>query len=119
MICGLGHRCGLDLAWLWLWCRPAATTPIGPLAWETLYAAGAALKRKKKEKTLCDAAPESLCNLPSPWYTIPGSSPRALSSFTPPGLCLCSSPCLKHSSPSFIICPPAQPRLPPNAEGPL
>ena len=20
--CGVGHRCGSDLAWLWLWCRP-------------------------------------------------------------------------------------------------
>ena len=30
-----------------LWCRPAATAPIGPLAWESPYAAGAALKRQK------------------------------------------------------------------------
>ena len=22
--CGVGHRCGLDLALLWLWCRVAA-----------------------------------------------------------------------------------------------
>ena len=48
MSCGVGRRCSSDLVLLWLWCRPAATTPIGPLAWETLYAAGAALKRKKK-----------------------------------------------------------------------
>ena len=26
--CGVGHRHGLDLALLWLWCRPAATAPI-------------------------------------------------------------------------------------------
>ena len=31
-----------------MWCRPAAAAPIRPLAWETSYAAGAALKRKKK-----------------------------------------------------------------------
>ena len=30
-----------------LWCRPAAATPIRPLAWETPYATGAALKRQK------------------------------------------------------------------------
>ena len=22
MSCGVGHRCGLDLVWLWLWRRP-------------------------------------------------------------------------------------------------
>ena len=30
---------------LWLWCRPAAVAPIGPLAWELPYASGAALKK--------------------------------------------------------------------------
>ena len=39
-----------DLALLWLWCTPAATAPIGPLAWEPLYAVGAALKSQKKKK---------------------------------------------------------------------
>ena len=34
MNCGVGHRCGSDLALLWLWCRPVATAPIRPLAWE-------------------------------------------------------------------------------------
>ena len=33
---------------LWLWCRPAAVSLIGPLAWELPYAAGTALKKKKK-----------------------------------------------------------------------
>ena len=33
-----------DPGLLWLWCRPAAVTPIRPLAWEPAYAAGAALK---------------------------------------------------------------------------
>ena len=36
-----------DPALLWLWCRPAAVAPIGPLAWEPPYAMGEALKRKK------------------------------------------------------------------------
>ena len=31
-------------------CGPAATALIGPLAWEPLYATGAALKSKKKKK---------------------------------------------------------------------
>ena len=26
--CAIGHRCGLDLALLWLWDRPAAAAPI-------------------------------------------------------------------------------------------
>ena len=29
-----------------MWCRPAAAAPIGPLAWEPLYAMGMALKIK-------------------------------------------------------------------------
>ena len=28
MSCGVGHRHGLDIALLWLWCRLAATVPI-------------------------------------------------------------------------------------------
>ena len=44
---GVGSRRGLDPAWLWLWCRPAAIAPIGPLTWEPPYAMGVALKRKK------------------------------------------------------------------------
>ena len=39
-----------DLAWLWLWRRPAATAPIIPLAWEPPYAVGAALEKGKKTK---------------------------------------------------------------------
>ena len=48
--CGVGHRLGSDLVLLWLWHRPAARAPIQPLAWELPYAAGAALKRRKKRK---------------------------------------------------------------------
>jgi len=36
-----------DPALLWLWCRPAATAPIGPLAWEPPYAAGAAQEMER------------------------------------------------------------------------
>ena len=46
--CCVGCRLGLDLALLWLWHRPAAVAPIGPLAWEPPYAVGAALKRQKE-----------------------------------------------------------------------
>ena len=42
------RRHGSDLALLWLRRRPAAASPILPLAWEAPYAADAALKRKKK-----------------------------------------------------------------------
>ena len=34
---------------LWLWCRPATTVLVRPLAWELPYAVGAALKRQKKK----------------------------------------------------------------------
>jgi len=47
--CGVGCRRGSDLALLWLWRRPPAIAPIRPLAWEPPYAAGAALKRQKKQ----------------------------------------------------------------------
>ena len=50
MSCGVDCRQGLDLALLWLWSRPAATTLIRPLAWESPYATGGALKRQKTEK---------------------------------------------------------------------
>jgi len=48
--CGVAHRRSSDLALPWLWCRPAAATPILPLAWELPYAAGMALKKKKRNK---------------------------------------------------------------------
>ena len=50
MICGVGRRCGLDLALLWLWCRPADTDLIRLLAWEPPYAVGAVLEKTKKRK---------------------------------------------------------------------
>ena len=50
MSCGIGQSHGLDLALLPLWCRPAATAPIQPLAWELPYAMGAAVKKKKEKK---------------------------------------------------------------------
>ena len=45
---GVGRRHGLDLALLWLWCRPAAVVPIRPLAWKSPCAVDAALKQKNK-----------------------------------------------------------------------
>ena len=41
-----------DPALLWLWYRSAAIAPIQPLAWESPYAAGVALKRQKKKKDI-------------------------------------------------------------------
>ena len=46
----VGFRRGLDPALLLLWCRPAATALIPPLAWEPPYAMDAALKRQKKRE---------------------------------------------------------------------
>ena len=47
MSCGVGCRQGSDRVLLWLWYRSAAVALIGPLAWESPHAAGAALKIKK------------------------------------------------------------------------
>ena len=49
MSCGVGRRRSLDPMLLWLLRRPAATAPIGPLAWEPPYAAGMALEKEKKK----------------------------------------------------------------------
>ena len=46
----MGRRSSSDPALLWLWCRPAATAPIGPLAWEPPYAAGTAVEKAKIQK---------------------------------------------------------------------
>ena len=46
MSCGVGLRCGSDVALLWLWHRSlAATALIQPLAWEPPYAVGVVLER--------------------------------------------------------------------------
>ena len=42
--CGVCGRRGSDPMLLWLWCRPAPTALIQPLAWEPPYAGVAALK---------------------------------------------------------------------------
>ena len=58
--CGVGLRHGPDPVLLCLWRRLAATAPIRSLAWESPYAVGAALKKKrflkktkKKKYLLC------------------------------------------------------------------
>jgi len=49
--CGVGHKCGLDMALLWLWCRLVATAPIRLLAWEPPYVTGVALEKTKTTTT--------------------------------------------------------------------
>ena len=56
--CGVGRRRGSDTALLWLWCRPMAIAPTGPLALEPPYAAGAALKRQKTKKRRLPPCPQ-------------------------------------------------------------
>ena len=50
MSLGVVCRRGSGPMLLWLWNRPAATTAIQPLAWETPYALGVVLKSKKKKE---------------------------------------------------------------------
>ena len=57
MSCGVGRRCGSDLALLWLWRRPAAIAPIHPLSWELPCATGVALKRQTTTITTEDMVP--------------------------------------------------------------
>ena len=50
---GVGHRCGSDLALLWLWRKLAETAPNGPLAWEPSmchWCGPEKTKEKEKEK---------------------------------------------------------------------
>ena len=49
MSCGIGCRCGSDLALLWLWYRPAAVALIQLLAWEPPNAMVVTLKNKSKK----------------------------------------------------------------------
>ena len=49
MSCGVGPIRSSDPTLLWLWHRLEATAPIGPLAWELLYAADAAPTRQKSK----------------------------------------------------------------------
>ena len=60
MSCGVGHRHGLDLALLWLWCRVVAVALIRALAWEPPYATGAALKKQKQNKTKQNKKPRTV-----------------------------------------------------------
>ena len=55
MSCGVSRKHGADPVLLWLWRRLAATSPIGPLAWEPPHAVGADLEKtkKKKKKNIC------------------------------------------------------------------
>ena len=46
-ICGIGCVRGSDPELLWLWRWPAASAPIGPLAWELLFRCG---PKKTKNK---------------------------------------------------------------------
>ena len=94
---GVARRHGLDLAFLWLWCRLAATALIRPLAWEPPYALGTALKRQKKKKRKEEEEEEKeekpFC-LSGPLVTVANSFSRWES------LCICST----SIYPSLSLC---------------
>ena len=50
MSCGVGHRCGSDLVWLWH--RLVAVAPNQLLAWGPPYVSGAALKIDKSNNKI-------------------------------------------------------------------
>ena len=49
---GVGCRSGLDPELLWLWPRPAAITPIWPLAWEPPYVLGVRIHEPESKSHL-------------------------------------------------------------------
>ena len=75
MSCGVGRKRGLDLAWLWLWRRLAATTLIRPLAWGRPYAMGVALKKKKDKRF---SARELLCPQSEPQQERSGADQHSI-----------------------------------------
>ena len=112
MSCGVGHRCGWDLTLLWLWHRQVATALIGPLAWESPYAARVALEKRqkdKKKKSRFSYSPTVWSNLSplrgqvchGPWLTW---SVRGLSldlpSASKASLSLCHKSCVKSQWPT-------------------
>ena len=72
MSCGVGFRRGSDSALLWLWCRPVATAPIGPLAWESPFAMEAAQeiakRQKKKTKQKNSRLEQTLWPIITSWF---------------------------------------------------
>ena len=47
---GMGHRCGSNPKFLWLWCRLAVAALIWPLAWDLPYATGVCPIKQNKNK---------------------------------------------------------------------
>ena len=74
VICGVDRRRGSDLALLWLWHRPAATTLIRPLTWEPPYAMRVALEKTKQNKTKQDTKKKIIPNT----YLVVGGRDRYL-----------------------------------------
>ena len=48
--CGAGRRRGSNPTLLWPWCRPVATAPIQPVAWEPPCASGTAQEMARRQK---------------------------------------------------------------------
>ena len=102
MSCGVGRRCGSDLALLWLWRRPVATAPTLPLAWEPPYAAGAAQEMAKRQKIKKNKKERNMLALGMPLFTpafsfffffffsLLGAHPEAYGSFPTLGVEQCS-----------------------------
>ena len=82
MGCGVGCRCGSDLALLWLWRGLASAALIGPLAWELPCAEGEALEKAKRQNKINQEPEVNVSNLsvlPSNrWPPIPRSVPREM-----------------------------------------
>ena len=64
-----------ELVWLWLWHRPAAASPIRPLAWEPQDVMGGALKRQQKfipSSLHCGSVETNLTSIHKDTCLIPG-----------------------------------------------
>ena len=94
MSCGVGRRCGSDLAFLWLWYRLVATALIRPLAWEPPYALGSALKGQKTTTTTTTKRRRRRKKVPS--QILRSSTLQLLSRTVYSGFCCCFSLNVSH-----------------------
>ena len=94
------------MAWielLWLWCRPAATVPIRPLAWEPPRAASAALEKgKKKKKKRIGHLPREPCEV---GYKVIGPLPHRGAHSNLAGMLLAAQPSTRPGGQNALTWP--------------
>ena len=93
--CGIGLRLGSDPELLWLWCRPATTASIWPLACEPPHVLGAAL-----EKTHTQSSCRNLKPVDWPWNQWKPPSFMPAASWRRQEMCIVEGRCKYQLPPS-------------------